>query len=192
MLTADQVFKDFTSILPSQAIELQRLMASDSENSDEWTRWVKDCFERLGQQRGLEIRRTDSIRGESEFLFDLCWIRNSQDGYGMELVLECEWGEYLSDFRKLLHAKAPVKVLVFAWRRSEEKLAEIKNWIDRSQFKLPEEQYLIINLPDSCDVRDPVRLTFTGDIFSSQGHRRPLPETFVPLTGKAAAEFRRA
>ncbi len=91
MLTADQVFMGFVSLLPPQAIELQRLMASDRENDDEWTKWVKDCFERLGRQRGLEIRRTDSTREESEFLFDLCWIQNNRDEYGMELALECEW-----------------------------------------------------------------------------------------------------
>lgn len=186
MLTADQVFHDFVSLLPSQAIELHRLMYSVQENDDKWTRWIKDCFEQIGRERGLEVKRTDSAAERSEFLFDLCWIQNSNNEYGMQLALECEWQEYLSDFKKLIHAKAPVKVLVFAWKKPEQKIEEVRQWISRSQIQLPEEQYLLINLPDSYDVKGPSHLTFTGDIFSSQGKQRVLPSTTVPLQASSA------
>ncbi len=178
MLTADILFQDFLNLLPSA---IKDLNVCESKYAH-WTEWVKTCFEEIGRTKGMGIRRTRVSQGESEFMLDLCWLRETETEYGMYLALECEWAnKFEDDFRKLLHVRAPVKIFVFAWPSPDTKLTKMRELIEKYSFKNPQEQYLIINFPDSEEACKTRRLTFSGYRISASGQQQFLGEQSVAV-----------
>ncbi len=91
-------------------------------------------LDNLGNQLGVDVRRTVTPNQNWEFLYDVCFLVTggiSQDGYFAPqtplrkalIVLECEWknnktnishnNDILYDFSKLLMARSELRVLVF-------------------------------------------------------------------------------
>jgi GH15 family glucan-1,4-alpha-glucosidase len=86
------------------------------------TKAVKQALREIGRDMKFYVAPDDSPVSaprdpESEFLYDMVWFRND-DANDMVMALESEMDrrspeEILKDFQKLLHVKAPLKILVF-------------------------------------------------------------------------------
>ena len=83
-----------------------------------------------------------------EFLYDVVWITRSGT---MALAVECETSMYVADvlydFRKLLHAKAPLKLMVFsdsAQLRSQGIIGKIGEELKAFRGHLPGEEYVVV------------------------------------------------
>ncbi|MGD1094044.1 MAG: hypothetical protein ABSB35_18930 [Bryobacteraceae bacterium] len=103
-----------------------------------------DRFDVRHKAQGL--KRNDPKR---EFMWDHVWISN-EDGQ-LALVLESEWSKWgelvLEDFKKLLYAKAPLKVLVYVEQKENLMAWEaMKRCLQSFAFHLDGEHYLIVNL----------------------------------------------
>lgn len=145
-----------------------------------WTKWVKCYFFEKGQQLGFKAEATRSIEGcgEGEYLVDVCWWKESlvpTPEYWLELILESEWLKDIQsvqdDFYKLIDIKAFIKVWVCSWSDPvfDERRVLLSKWVSQARFKLPEEQYLILNLPDSSHPEDKDCLLVTAFWMNSQG-----------------------
>ena len=178
-MTAVELFDHFLAELP------QSIKSLDARgNDDVWTAWVLDYFSTMGSARKFNVRRTDTHKGECEFLVDLCWINESNGACVMELALECEWGEkeaVLYDFCKLIHLKAGLKVMVCALsdQSKEDLLEQVRVKVEQSRFKVTDEQCLIINLPGSEHSDQTGQLRATGDELNTSGQRKALGELSV-------------
>ena len=82
-----------------------------------WTKFLKDEMLSLGRKHGHLVVPNEN---EKQWLYDLVWFTNDQDGRLQEvtLVLESEWStsddwHIQEDFEKLLLAKAKLKVFIF-------------------------------------------------------------------------------
>jgi len=179
VLTASRIYDKFLIGLADRV-----KLLDVSGTNPVWTRWVKAYFQDLGFQQGFQVKLTNSEEGEREFLLDLCWLKETSEECLMGLALECEW-EYgdavLYDFRKLVHMKAFVKVVVCALSKDmmDSTLDEMCRVIRSNPLRLMQESYLVINLPDSENSYKTGRLTVTGDEISSSGQRRALREESV-------------
>jgi len=120
-----------------------------------WTKWIKDYFTKLGKDRGFKVEssRLPSGNGEGEYLVDACWWKKQTNQYWLELIVESEWdsssGEIEQDFYKLIDIKAYLKVWICSWSDNQYQKREklLSDLVAQTRFKIPEEEYLIINLP---------------------------------------------
>lgn len=85
-----------------------------------WTDSIKDFIGRLGEDKGFKIcASTDDKLYDSEWLYDLVWYKENEEGFIIEvpLVVESEWKKDLIkdikfDFEKLLLAKSQLKLMI--------------------------------------------------------------------------------
>lgn len=148
-----------------------------------WTQWIKDYFYEKGKKLGYEAEKTKSNnQGEGEYLVDLCWWKEKEktSTYWLELILESEWNsskdEILQDFYKLIDIKAALKVWVCSWgeKQMKERLSQTCDYILTARFKIPEEQYLILNLPESKIANFNDSITIIGWLIDNQGQKKSL------------------
>ena len=83
-----------------------------------------------------------------EFLYDVVWINASGR---MELAVECEVSfsvaDVLYDFRKLLHAKAPLKLMLFSdssQLQRENIVGKIEEELKSFKGHVPGEEYIVV------------------------------------------------
>lgn len=137
---------------------LNNRMPWDAAGDKGRTVWLLGYFFDKGKQLGCEVetRKLPDGRGEGEYLVDLCWWKGREPGsqYWLELALESEWqpnhDEIDHDFYKLIDLKARLKVWVCSWgaRQMQVRQQELCEAVAGAMFRLPEEEYLIINMPD--------------------------------------------
>ncbi|MFZ0521620.1 MAG: hypothetical protein WAL95_11390 [Candidatus Acidiferrales bacterium] len=135
--------------LASKLYEQVSVELDPKESFKEWTRVHYKAFEKLGRESGFEICRS----GTGGYLLDLIWY--SQSSHEIALGLEMEWGTETStelvsyDFEKLLHIKAPLKVMIFQTRNHDVQSAPIRRKLETEYMAkfskhMSKEQYLLV------------------------------------------------
>ena len=127
-----------------------------SSSNSVWTKWIKDRFSDIGYKLEYEVARSKSNKyGEGEYLVDLCWWKEQDNKYWLEMALESEWwpgeDEIDHDFCKLTDIKAYLKIWICSYgnRIIDARKSRMCKNVAKGRFKLQEEeQYLVINLPD--------------------------------------------
>ena len=87
-----------------------------------WTREVIKKLSKKGKELGYIVRPSRG-KDRGEWLWDLCWHRENNSKFLEEvpLVAESEWGnlnEIVKDFKKLLAARASIRVMVYDAKQS--------------------------------------------------------------------------
>jgi hypothetical protein len=105
-----------------------------------WTETIKKLLGNLGERLGCKVcASTWDKKYNAEWLYDLVWYRENNDGNLVEvpLVVECEWGtdtkkDIKFDFEKLLLAKADIKLMICSNNdiKSKEYLAYFREALD--------------------------------------------------------------
>ena len=103
------------SALEAVAGELRGKDAGDKK----WTYEIKRQLN-VSMPRDCEACATGYGYRGKEFMYDFAWVKQGQDqdiGSVLDLlmVMECEWGKHygIFDFRKLLVARADLRVMIF-------------------------------------------------------------------------------
>jgi len=106
---------------------------------------IARVLDALGRTCGME---TVHESHPQEFLYDVVWIAPSGT---MGLAVECETSMYVADvlydFRKLLYAKAPLKLMVFsdsAQLRRQSIIDRIADELKAFHGHLPGEEYIVV------------------------------------------------
>lgn len=131
----------------------QYLRENNIDGNTPWSRAILTGLSRLGQEREFYVcaspRFVDaSDRDDSEFLYDLVWIRRyDEDRMRMiKLVAECEWGnceDVLEDFQKLLVARATGRLIVYGMDKAGDMTEELRAHIHAFQGE-PDDTYLLV------------------------------------------------
>ncbi|HMD40021.1 MAG TPA: hypothetical protein VKH15_12110 [Candidatus Acidoferrum sp.] len=108
----------------------------------------------MGKGLGLYVAPDRGIK-QPEFLLDFLWFRSS-DHNDIALAVESELGRQkavLDDFQKLLHIKAPLKMLIFSTtRHGSESRAVLegvcKSYLQKFTQHVKDEEYLFIEFVD--------------------------------------------
>ena len=150
----------------------------ETTKDEDWTRWLLNYFYDKGTSLGckVETQPLGGNRGTGEYIFDLCWWKEDQGQYWLELALESEWladsDEIDHDFYKLVDAKARLKVWVCSYgeRQMPDKKSRLLEAVTKARYKFPEEEYLIVNIPYSekaeykdCLVVEGVWMNYLGN-----------------------------
>lgn len=122
-----------------------------------WTNWILGYFFDKGKalEFDVETKALPGKGGEGQYLVDLCWWKEQGEQYWLELALESEWqpgkGEIEQDFYKLVDVKSRLKVWVCSWgeRQMQARQSELSKIVAKARFRFSEEEYLILNMPDS-------------------------------------------
>ena len=167
------------------------------EDYGPWTEWVKSTFHNIGARElqgcsewGVESTRLPDGRGRGEYLVDVCWWVEREGRYRLELAVESEWNPHKSeiehDFYKLVDVKSRLKVWVCSYRPQllNDRLLALEQAVRSAQIKSDDEEYLILNLPETQTSKFVSSFTVQPFIFDSQGNQRtpPLPEFIVRKT----------
>ena len=123
--------------------------------------------------------------GEGEYLVDVCWWKQQNGKYWIELALESEWidteDEIDGDFFKLIDLKAIRKIWVCSYgpriylRRKKYLIDSVRS----ARFTFPGEKYLILNLPESMRQSEKNRLTIHTFWMDAKGQVFDLPDEIV-------------
>lgn len=117
----------------------------------QYTEAMRQVLCDLGTKRGYKCHPSKSPEGEghSAWLWDFVWWRKK--GIGLCLVAETEWGnakEARFDFKKLLVAKSPLKLMIFNGNHSEEHqkdvMGEFEAVLRKYQYHFAGETYVAI------------------------------------------------
>lgn len=120
----------------------------------EWTKAVFKELSDMGENGGYFVRHKHHDNGE--WLWDLCWHQEDRSESLVEipLAVECEWGkgpklvEILKDFKKLLAARALIRVMFYDARQggidTAESIAEkLRDYVEKFNGKQGD-TYLLI------------------------------------------------
>lgn len=158
----------------------------DTDGYPNWTRWVKESFCDLAEGRGVNVELTKTgNHGGGEYLVDVCWWREQKGKYWLELALESEWidteEEINGDFFKLIDLKAVYKIWVCSYGKLiyPKRKKKLKESVRSARFKIPEENYLVLNLPDSVKQCEKDRLTIHSFWMDAQGKAFDLPKNVI-------------
>ena len=125
-------------------------VTSKVEQGEDWTRAVKDVLLKLGKDRGRYVAPDKSV-SQREYMLDLLWFGDS-DTNDIVLAVESEWGgttNVWEDFDKLMHIKAPLKVMILSTsQRGEQSQALVKGiqelYMQKFSQHVKGEEYLLI------------------------------------------------
>jgi hypothetical protein len=132
-------------LLPAQRSGFQR-------SRGELTGALNASLDELGYSLGFEVRHSAKGRlrldRRREFMWDHTWIGPDSQ---LALALESEWSRLghlvLDDFKKLLYAKAPLKVLVYGEQQQNlDAWKMIDCCLQSFRYHTAGERYLIINV----------------------------------------------
>ena len=135
------------------------LKSSPPEGDSGYTREILTGLCRVGSRLGFKVCSTppaESERDDSEWLYDVTWLKASPNGVylaNVPLVGECEWGNVSAidyDFQKLLVARATLRVMVYQDYKDKE-IVNAPRLIDQiAAFHGAEkDRYLLIALTHS-------------------------------------------
>jgi hypothetical protein len=143
MLDSDQLI--------AALFEAMKKCTRDECNNREFTKKVKECTSafccKYGVTEVLYTRPPDEeSKRKSEFLVDLCAFADQQ----MVLALESEWGttpeSFFFDFRKLLHLKTPLKIMICDLPVAiKDELRSVAEFLARYPDHRFGEEYIIFN-----------------------------------------------
>jgi hypothetical protein len=150
---------DVVKLVHALAHDVPRGASGNPDSNPQWTISVRDVLHKLGNEAGckVESRRTKNNPDCHEWLYDVVWLRQPPHT-AMELAAESEWGDPGSvqdDFQKLLCIKAPVKLLLFAYKKgSSNSIAvwdRIRNYLNDYPHHLSGETYIFMEFhANSC------------------------------------------
>jgi len=128
----------------------------------------------LGSELQMETWYTNPP--QREFMYDLVWINVSGV---MTLAVECESsgypGDVIYDFKKLLHAKAPMKLLLFADSRHMGDIFDrIKEELNAYGGHLWGEQYVLVQF---CNFTTGCLEAYSYEVPTAEGSRVPVTFT---------------
>jgi hypothetical protein len=121
------------------------------ENSTLWTKTIKRTIRSILQRDLTEVIFTEPENQVSEFMLDIVgW--NRQDGEGIVLAVECEWGYkpslVLEDFEKLLVVKSATKLMIFSSTSEtlQRRIIEVlKDSLLRYKHHMKGERYIFVD-----------------------------------------------
>ena len=160
----------------------------------EWTRWIKDYLDRKSEKFNCRTERTNSgSRGQGEYLVDLCWWQEKDETghYCLQLILESEWNcakdELLQDFYKLIDIKAALKIWICSWGENQvkERLQLACKYVSRAKYKIPGEEYLIINLPVNKISNYKDRMVIEGWLIDYKGQEEILEPSTIERNNRS-------
>lgn len=148
----------------------------------DWTVWILGYFHDKGKELQFtpETKPLPDGRGNGEYLVDLCWWKEQGGQYWLELILESEWqpgkSEIDQDFYKLIDVKSRLKVWVCSWgeKQMQTRQSELSGIVAKARFKLSDEEYLIINMPDSQKAEYKDCVVIDGFWMNNSGNPSPL------------------
>lgn len=128
-----------------------------NDSSSAWTDWILGYFYKKGKalEFMVETKTLPGKFGEGQYLVDLCWWKEQNEQYWLELILESEWQsakeEIEQDFYKLVDVKSRLKVWICSWgeNQMQARRSELSTIVAKARFRFPEEEYLVLNIPDS-------------------------------------------
>jgi hypothetical protein len=144
--------KQFQIILNSLADEIYKDKLENKKKN--WTNLIKKKFSEYGSSLGYEVMVSKTERNKSEWLFDMVWFA-SKNGHidHVYLVLESEFEpriyNIIEDFNKLLVARAEVRVMIFARRKTyqvEETFRDIEERIKSFSQTMRGDTYFLYGL----------------------------------------------
>lgn len=129
----------------------------DLQECSEMNRPLLEYFSDLGEEKGFRVWLTEKRKRRKsktqEYLIDLCWDVESEEGLWLEMAMEIELSEHSFDaikydFEKLTDIKAFLKVGIFApYKKDYDRILPMcEDLISRHKIKVPEERYLVILL----------------------------------------------
>jgi len=128
-------------------------------NNEPWTKAVKDVLLEIGKKKGDYYVAPDPSVDQPEFLLDLLWFRDAKTN-DIVLAVESEWGNkknVLDDFGKLMHIKAPLKMMVLSTSRHGDQSKEVisgiqKLYMENFSQHVKGEVYLLVEFvhPELC------------------------------------------
>jgi hypothetical protein len=150
---------DVVKLVHTLAHDVPQGASGNPDSNPQWTISVRDVLHKLGNEKGFKVesRRTKNNPDCHEWLYDVVWLRQPPHT-AMEFAAESEWGDPGSvqdDFQKLLCIKAPVKLLLFAFKKeSNSSIAVwdgIRNYLNDYPHHLSGETYVFMEFhADSC------------------------------------------
>lgn len=120
------------------------------EKNEPWTKAVMDVLRELGKKKGHYVTPDPSV-DQREYMLDLLWFADSETN-DILLAVESEWGgkrNVWEDFDKLMHIKAPLKVMILSTNRhGEQSQAVVKGiqelYMQKFSQHVKGEEYLLI------------------------------------------------
>lgn len=165
------------------------------ENDSRWTEWVKSTFHHIGERQleaygkkgthwDVESTKLPDGRGQGEYLVDVCWWTEREGRYRLELAVESEWNPHKSeieqDFYKLIDVKSRLKVWVCSYESQlKSRLSDMGKAIRSAQIRNQDEEYLILNLPETQTPNVTLSFVVQPFLFDWQGRLTKLPKFTV-------------
>jgi hypothetical protein len=150
---------DVVELVHNLAHDVPQRAGSNPDSNSHWTISVRDVLHKIGREKGfrVESRRTEKKPDCHEWLYDVVWLPQPPHT-AIELAAESEWGNPGSvqdDFQKLLCMKAPVKVLLFAYKKGSKDSSAIwdglRDYMNDYPHHLAGETYIFMEFhADSC------------------------------------------
>jgi hypothetical protein len=150
---------DVVKLVHTLAHDVPQGASGNPDSNPQWTISVRDVLHKLGSEAGFKVesRRTKNNPDCHEWLYDVVWLCQPPHT-AMALVAESEWGNSGSvqdDFQKLLCIKAPVKVLLFAYKKESKNSKavwdDLSDYMNDYPYHLTGEAYIFMEFhADSC------------------------------------------
>jgi hypothetical protein len=153
------LFGEHLTKTPEELVTLfvRKVARQRPRSQTERTKAIKQALREIGKDMKFYVAPDQSPVStpsdpESEFLFDMAWFRNA-DVNDIAMAMESEMerknsGEILRDFQKLLHVKAPLKILVFQGVEPEWSEHILTNVRDKYLMKFSQhvqgERYIVV------------------------------------------------
>lgn len=150
---------DAVKLVHTLARDVPQGASGNPDSNPQWTISVRDVLHKLGSEAGFKIesRRTKNNPNCHEWLYDVVWLCQPPHT-AMALAAESEWGDPGSvqdDFQKLLCIKAPVKLLLFAYKKGSNNSIAVwdglRNYLNDYPHHLSGETYIFMEFhANSC------------------------------------------
>jgi len=121
---------DPRSLASDLAVSIPQLAVADTDSA--WTRAVKARLAELGKNKLKLLVSPDPLIFQGEYLLDFIWQKPAPCA-DLLLACESEWGDCGSvceDFEKLMHVKAPLKLMIFCAGDHEKDFSKIRKGIE--------------------------------------------------------------
>lgn len=182
-ISAEKLSEQLKQQAPIRAREI------DPEEGDKaWTQAVRETLYEIGRRLKYEPACSQKEPAGSEVMLDQVWFPMEGDQHFV-FAMECEWGnpqQVRYDFRKLVHVKAPLKMLVYTAKDNSKRMAkheQIKDALIHYPYHVEGECYMFVEFaPGNKCFRYKFPITKTGRLNEK-------PE-FMPLDEESSHALR--
>ena len=162
------------------------------KGNEEWTKTVMAGLRKIASGTDIEALFTDPTNKVSEFMLDfVAWSRDGREG--IVLAVESEWGwrqnsasysdAVATDFWKILCAKSPLKLMIFASNATAYPqgpiLEKLQQAFESYRHHIPRERYVFIDFAPGA-----ARKAFYVEVPANVGDSVPFVQ--VPINLKSA------